>query len=320
MIKISIVIPVYNSEKYIGRCLDSILSSTFKDYEILIMNDGSTDNSLNICKSYQNKYKDKIRIYTHENQGVALTRNDGIKKANGKYIMFIDNDDYITDDYLETYYKAIKDYDVVYGGYERVDSKGKVLNKVSLNNTQWAPYQIISPWAKIYKLSFIKDNNIEFLNSNIGEDIYFNLQVLSLTDNIDIINDTSYKWFYNDKSISNTVHKKVNKDLQFEYLLNMTYDKIKELNNNSKLTEYFFIKTVCWFINYIVHDNDIKIVSDNLKYYMEWLNKKFPNYLKNPYLSIFKPKGESLKNRLGAYLLVRSYQYNFSNIILKILK
>ena len=106
--EVTIVIPVYNSEKYIGRCIESILNQTFQDFELLIINDGSKDNSKEIIKEYKSKYPDKITFINQENKGVSTTRNEAIKIANGKYIMFIDNDDYIDNDYIEIYVSKIR--------------------------------------------------------------------------------------------------------------------------------------------------------------------------------------------------------------------
>ena len=118
--KITIIVPVYNSENYIRRCVDSVLRQSFEDFELLLINDGSTDGSLKILREYEKSDK-RIRVINQENMGVAKTRNKGIKLASGKYIMFIDNDDYIENDYINKYYNSIKDtdYDIVIGGYKR---------------------------------------------------------------------------------------------------------------------------------------------------------------------------------------------------------
>ena len=321
--RVSIVIPIYNSEIYLKRCLDSVINSTYKNIELILLDDGSTDKSLTICNNYQEKYKKIIRVYSHKNMGVAKTRNKGIKLATGKYIMFIDNDDFIDEDYIEKYYKVVSDnnLDVVMGGYERVDEENKTLTVSSLHDYEWSKYKIVAPWAKIYRLDYLRKNKIEFLNTNIGEDIYFNVQVINMTDKIKIIDNTSYKWFYNRRSISNTVHKKADENIQFEFLLDQTYKKLKEIGKEKDpLVEYFFIKTVCWFIFYIIKNNSFYKVRQNEKYYINWLKSHYTNYQKNEYLKIFKPKGESFKNRVGVYLLIKGYKWHFDTLILKIFK
>ena len=140
--KISIIIPVYNSEKFVSRCLDHLLNQTYQNFEIICINDGSKDNSLSILKEYSKK-DNRIIVLNQENKGIARTRNIGIKKASGDYIMFVDNDDYMESDYLETYAKnAIDgDYDIVIGGYRRIDCNGKILNRQILSSkSKWSKY------------------------------------------------------------------------------------------------------------------------------------------------------------------------------------
>lgn len=320
MVKISIVVPVYNSIKYLDRCINSILKQTFLDFELILINDGSTDSSFSVMKKYETD--SRVKCYSQKNKGIAATRNRGIDLASGEYIMFIDNDDYIKEDYLMHYVTKIEEdeSDVVIGNYQRVLDNGKVLVETHLVDGDWSKYMIVAPWAKLYRLSFIKRYNIQFLNSNIGEDIYFNMQVMNLTKNISIIEDNGYQWFYNEKSVSNTVHKKANKELMFEYLLDSTYDKMVEIGCfNDALVEYFFIKTICWFVSYVKRKTGYKDVISYWNYYMEWLKKKYPNYQRNKYLSIFKPKEESLKNRLGVFLLVKGYRYHFDSLIIRFL-
>ena len=107
---VTIVLNVYNCEKYVKKCLDSLIKQTYKNLEILIINDGSTDKSLEICEKYQKK-DNRIRIITHENCGLSLSRNAGIDNAKGEYIYFIDSDDYIEKDTIEYLYNLCKKYD-----------------------------------------------------------------------------------------------------------------------------------------------------------------------------------------------------------------
>ena len=102
MKKVSIIIPVYNTEKYLKRCFDSVIAQEYENLELVIINDGSIDNSEQIINEYKNKYPDLIRYYSKENTGVADTRNYGIEKANGEYVMFLDSDDYLDKALLKT--------------------------------------------------------------------------------------------------------------------------------------------------------------------------------------------------------------------------
>ena len=104
MIDVSVIVPVYNVEKYLDKCLDSIVNQTFNNYEIIIINDGAPDNSEAIIKKYLKKYPQKIKYYKKENGGLSDARNMGILKSSGKYLMFVDSDDYIAEDMIEKLY------------------------------------------------------------------------------------------------------------------------------------------------------------------------------------------------------------------------
>ncbi|MCE2298591.1 glycosyltransferase family 2 protein, partial [Streptococcus thermophilus] len=123
---VSVIIPVYNAQEGIKQCMDSLLNQSFTDFEIILLNDGSTDNSLEVIKKYAAD-NDFIRVIDKENEGVAKTRNKGIQLANGKYIVFIDNDDFVDSDYLERFYNEIdqEQLDIVLGGYKRVNQEMK---------------------------------------------------------------------------------------------------------------------------------------------------------------------------------------------------
>ena len=221
MKKISIIIPVYNSEKYINRCIDSVLKQTMiNDIEILLINDGSKDNSLNILNEYKEIYPDVIKVINQQNIGVSRTRNNGIKLSNGKYIMFIDNDDWIEEDYVEKYYNEIKrkDNDCIIGGYKRVDDNKIIFTKNIKNEIDI--YAQLAPWAKIYKRDFLIKNNIEFFQNPTGEDVYFSLLIYNSTKKLSCLDYNGYNWYYNNESVSNTKQKKVDKDLNVTLLFN----------------------------------------------------------------------------------------------------
>lgn len=131
MPKVSIIIPVYNAEEYLGRLIKSLLKQDFEDYEVIFVNDGSKDDSLKVLKRESKKDK-RIKVFSQKNQGIARTRNLGISVAKGKYIMFMDNDDWpLTDNYISRYVEEIEtgNYDVVMGGYQRIDSNNKTITR-----------------------------------------------------------------------------------------------------------------------------------------------------------------------------------------------
>lgn len=301
MKKVTLIIPVYNSEKYIGKCLDSILNQTYTNFEILVINDGSKDNSQKVIEEYQNKYPDKIIAINQENKGVSKTRNESIKKASGDYIMFIDNDDFLDSDYIETFITEAEkgDYDVVLGGYRRPNENGKIIKEMKLEETEWSKFMIMAPWAKIYKKQYLIDNNIEFLSVNLGEDIYFNLKAMLISDKIKIIPYIGYNWFFNTSSVSNTTQKNITQ-LQVYELLNSCYDMVKDeglLEKNYDIIKTHFTRYIVWLISFSTKKLDYKIISDEYDKLFNWLEEKFPDYKKNRMISYSKPDGELLSIR-----------------------
>lgn len=242
---ISIIVPVYNGEKFINKCVESILAQTYKNIEIILINDGSKDRSLEILKRLEEKHQ-KITVYDQENCGVANTRNKGIKYATGDYIMFMDNDDFIDPDYIETFVNEIRenDYDIVIGGYKRVNTKNQIMFNNHPLNDEWTKYTIIAPWAKLYKKEVIEKYHAQFLDYGIAEDVYFVLNLYSRSLRIKTIRYEGYNWFYNDESISNTIHKGLNENLDLTYVLDklLQYD----VEENSEIDYfYYFIYRFC---------------------------------------------------------------------------
>ena len=251
--KVTVIIPVYNSEKYIAKCLDSVLNQTNKNIDIMVINDGSKDGSQKIIDEYKEKYSNIIAI-EQENKGVSKTRNNAIKNAKTKYIMFIDNDDYIDKDYVETHlkYAEEEELDIVISGYRRPNENGKIIKNMKLQDEEWSKMMVLAPWAKIYKREYLIKNDIQFLENNIGEDVYFNLQAMLLTDKIKIIDYIGYNWFFNTESVSNTIQKDI-RNIQVYRLLDECYNILKEknvFNKNYEIIEMHFIRYVIWFLSF----------------------------------------------------------------------
>lgn len=313
MTKISVIIPVYNCGNSIKRCLRSISRQTFLDYELIIVDDGSTDNSYEIINQYIKEdyiLRDKTRLYRQNNAGVAETRNYGIKLAESEYIAFIDQDDFISSNYLENYHNAAIGYDIVIGGYERVARDGRILFQVVPKPSDWAGYLIVSPWAHLYRRQFIISNNIEFLDNNIGEDIYFNIVALNSSARVKTIVDRGYKWFYNEHSVSNSSQNIINKDTDTIKLLDAIYGKILGDNSGkySKYLEYFCLRYVCWYILFSTRGSRKTDIEDAYNRHIEWISIHFPNYRRCKYVGFSKPVGESAKFHayvVGFYLAER---------------
>ena len=242
---ISVIIPVYNAQDGIKRCVDSLLKQSFKNFEIILLNDGSKDNSLNILKEYELKYS-FVRVIDKQNEGVAVTRNKGLLLAEGDYTMFMDNDDFVDSDYIETFYQAIheKNLDLVIGGYKRVNQDNQIIFSQDIQQSEWSKYIIMAPWAKIYRTEFLKTNNLEFFDYGIGEDIIFNLAAYKITDKIGLLDYKGYNWYYNNQSVSNTSQRGFSPKIDILVL----FSKILELGNPSGLEVYYLKRYYVWYL------------------------------------------------------------------------
>ena len=189
MPKVSIIIPVYNVEKYLSQCLDSVINQTIKDIEIICVNDGSTDDSFQILEKYAKK-DERIKVISKENGGLSSARNQGLKYATSELCYFLDSDDYIEPNLLEVAFNAFLNNDIDYYcfGSEIFTEEDKYLNqetktlnkylKIKFNGIQKATFDVgqnqnIHVWNKVFKTSIIKNYNLGFIEGLLYEDIFF---------------------------------------------------------------------------------------------------------------------------------------------------
>lgn len=206
MPKVSVIIPVYNTEEYLEKCLYSIVNQTLNEIEIICVDDGSTDNSLQILKKYAEN-DNRIKVITQENSGAAVARNNGIDNAKGEYLYFIDSDDYVDLSFLEKMYNQSidtdsdiclcqrTDYDMFRNRYTSVETAvitkflpSKIFN---VNDISDKIFQFceISVFTKLYKTEFIKSNKIRFQNLKSCNDVFFYFITLALAQKITYVNE-----------------------------------------------------------------------------------------------------------------------------------
>lgn len=205
MPKFSIIIPVYNVEKYIKKCLDSVFAQTEKDYEVIVVNDGTKDNSMDIVKNYD------VKIVNQKNQGLSEARNTGLKNAKGEYILFLDSDDYIEKDLLKELNKSIKNKpDLVRFQIREVfDTYKKDYNELSFTNKSGPEaFSIIcnyhfveNAWAYLYKKSYLEENNFTFKKGTIHEDFGLVPLVIMKASNVNSISYIGYNYVQREGSI-----------------------------------------------------------------------------------------------------------------------
>ncbi len=297
--KITVIIPAYNCEKYIGKCLDSILAQSYQDFEILVINDGSTDGTDEILREYEKECSDKIKYVSQKNEGVAKTRNKAMKMAHGKYVAFVDCDDFVDEDYLEKLLPRNGE-DITFSGYRRPNSKGKIVVETKLENEKWSKFVVPAPWAKIYDREFLLKNKIEFLDNNIGEDVYFNLIALLTASKVKILDYVGYNWYFNEKSVSNTGQKDFHK-IDVMRFLNSSYDELKKrglLSKNKEYLELFYYRYIVWFLLFSCKKHSKEEIGKKYDELFSWLLARFPDYRKNKLLKIGRLKGEVKKTRI----------------------
>lgn len=306
--KISLIIPVYNAENTIGRCLDSVFAQTFLSYEIIAVNDGSTDQSLAILQDYSRKHPEVIHIINQSNHGQAYSRNRGIDFSNGTYLAFIDNDDWIDSSFLETLYDAAvkANADIVLSGYRRPDKRGVVRQKHVLSpDSEWSCFEVEAAWGKLFKRSFVIENNLTFLEANISEDLAFTLPAVTISTNIVILPYCGYNWFLNPNSISNTLQRS-SSGLDFKYALN-EIARLLSIDNDSPrnpLLEYFFIRHIVWFLFWTSKGDDDKTLQENRSQYTSWLDTHLQTWRSNAVGAPLHPSGDSLATRVLVWLFM----------------
>lgn len=221
MRKVTIIIPVYNTEKYVIRCLDSIKDQKYEDIQVIIVNDGSTDNSEEIIIEYINKNRFFAEYYKKDNGGLSSARNYGLKYVKGKYLLFLDSDDYLTSNAIECFVSKSDGMNIVIGDFidekpsgERKQQKYPYFDVIKFHNMNNLDYYRflyesrygISACNKLYDYEFLKNTNVKFQkNSEIyAEDLLFNLKLLKYNPTIKILHEGTYYYYQNNTSITHT--------------------------------------------------------------------------------------------------------------------
>ena len=210
---ISIVLPIYNVEKYIEKCMDSVLNQTYKNIEVILVDDGSPDRCPKICEEYAKK-DNRIKVVHKENGGLSDARNAGIKVANGEYITFIDSDDYVDEDYVEFLYNNIEktNADIAIGAHRVLYDSGKVIEKATHENSVLKPKEVLerilyddgidlSAWGKLYKISLFDD--IKFPKGRLFEDSATTYMLVDKAKKIAVNSESKYNYIIRKDSISN---------------------------------------------------------------------------------------------------------------------
>ena len=238
--KVSVIIAAYNIEKYIQRCIESVVNQSEREIEIIIVNDGSTDNTLNIINKV-NELDDRIIVINKKNQGLIEARKTGLKYANGEFILFLDGDDWLENNCIEELYKTANDKKadvVLYNAYMVYDDRKEIfdtfiekfIDDIKKNPVKNLLLLNISPtiWSKFIKKSFIEENNIEFpQNISYAEDLAAVLNIFINKPKIVCNEKRLYNYYQRNDSISNKISSKV---LEIDDAIQFIKEKLVEMN------------------------------------------------------------------------------------------
>ena len=254
---ISIIVPIYKVENYITRCVDSIVNQTYTNLEIILVNDGSPDNCGKICDDYAKK-DERIKVIHKQNGGLSDARNAGIEIASGKYISFIDSDDYVEYNYVEILYNSILEHqsDIAISSHKAIYENGTILEKATRENIILKPKEVLkrilydegidlSAWGKLYKTELFK--NIRYIKGRLFEDASTTYQLIDKANKISIDSKSTYNYMIRNTSITNNSFtvKKMDLITSTEEMCNYIKNKYPDLEKaaNRRLM-YAYLSTL----------------------------------------------------------------------------
>lgn len=327
-IKVSVIVPVFNTEKYLSECIESLVDQKFVDYEIILINDGSTDRSQEIIDLYMKKYPEIVHCLQQENQGQLAARNNGVKMAKGKYITFVDSDDYVKNDYLSYLYAGISENnaDIIISGHTRVNNERKVLEEKEIDNT--ASYINIDgrnllflPVAagKMYNVRIIEKGKIDIPKSERMDDLAYSLAYNMLADKVVIGKYNGYMYRYNPDSITSLTKSGHDyyEAFPFKGLENALTNVMLMVDDERKMqSALVLMKLLGWFLMIMMRGatfNDVSGFCDYTKKIIKENNIEINNnkYLSNKILSKF-----DFSTQIGIKLFVKLHKNILGKIVL----
>lgn len=308
MPKLSVIIPVYNVEAYLAKCIESVLSPSVSDYEIVIVNDGSTDGSLSVAESYRARYPALITIVTTENMGLGSARNTGMAHSSGEYLYFLDSDDYLAPGGIEGIFSCLaEDFDLCIFDSITVDESGRELkyvrgcrpgNEVRLEEYPELLLEIPNVWNKIYRRSLFTDHGILFPGRAWFEDLRTVPKLYALADRILYRPEAWHRYLLRGGSITNSSNAARNlemidavDDLLSFYRERGLYEPYKDV------LEYLVFHSE--FLTSAVRANLADVHSPVQEELMRDFLQRFPDFRKNPYI-----RKISVKHKLLRFLLL----------------
>lgn len=329
---VSVIIPVYNAEKYLDKCLESLEKQTFQNFEVLFVNDGSTDRSLEVIEAFKKKQPERFKVFNKENGGQSSARNLALPYVQGEYITFLDSDDYYDEKYLETLYTVAKknNSDMVISGQKKVDEDGKVYMSIDypVDKFPETVMRRLNFAGKIYKTEYMQKHQMKFAEGKIYEDNPFNLMMIFLAKNLIVL---PYSGYYQVGHSGSTTTKKIQEEKlpykEIENAIAYTLNHKTEINDED-IFEFTVLSFFTYFIfqankkhmylNFEDRKSDTEVVMHLCSYVQRILEKYFPKYWKNKNIGILKNKELLLSQRAGVWLFVKLCRMNLLKIFTKI--
>ncbi len=325
--KISIVVPIFNCEKYLGACIESVTNQSSFDWELILVNDGSTDKSAEICNSYADKYPDKIFAFHKENEGQFLTRKFGILKSSGDYIGFLDADDLLDKDYVKTLSEIIRKYetpDTICFGFSQFGDNFAKEYKISESTVYFktpderkSVYKMIvsgqlpgSLWSKVFKKDIISNNIPDekiVRTKRFAEDAYHSFDALAKSNSIIFIDQTLYNYRNNEQGFSQGFETRALDYFNSKFLFQLIENNLMLMEIDSQkirnsLYERNFNETVYYMMKYFR-------ASKNTKRKKEIIDFDWSSYLLDGTIELIKNKYEFKKSYLNIWEAFKNKKY-----------
>lgn len=314
MSQISVIVPAYNVEKYINKCFESIVAQSFCDFEVIVLNDGSTDQTLNLIREWEQK-DFRFKVIDKKNEGVGVTRNLGLSLAKSPYVIFIDPDDYLHPLMLEKLFLTISNNRAplaicgYYDCFEDSDEQYEILmpkfetQYVNLNQHKELLIKINpAPWNKLIKRAVLQENNLNFPTDYRSEDLAFTLKLLAHCEGVAVVDEPLYYYLANRaNNVSSTYDERILHTLTALKTVMEYYREMKRFEIYAQELEMVTINQSLYELQKVIYIKDEKLAMRIINEFYDYLTDEFSSWSSNPYYVDFKSK-LGYKNKLRSII------------------
>lgn len=310
MSKVSVIVPVYNNEAYVEKCLRSVMQQTYANLEIIVINDGSTDKSGEIIRQLSVE-DSRIILLNQENCGVSAARNRGLDAVTGEYLTFIDGDDYVSPDYIENLYESMQaqQVDMLICGFSFVGEDNKILRTIipgeyeRYRREEWT-FRISAVCAHFYRTEIWKKYNVRFFIGERGEDMPISLFFSAICDKIGVLQKAGYYYVQHESSAMHNFRGLKNYRLPYQ-ALEQALQKVREVGiaNSPEFHELFVLRILSTCFFELGRGASRETEKELCDYIVRILNTYFPNYYYNKYTYLFSGVDIPFVQRIAVKIL-----------------